>query len=264
MPVGIMSPTSPTSPDSVRRAEEAARAALAPTTASTANPVGPAAAVEESQRVAVDPERQSGARRAALVGDPQVQLRQSVTSGAVASVNRGPQLPAGYESLQKLARQLPGLDSRFSPETAQGRAALTLALAIGGTEVYGKGTNGTDFFTRRGGTGNRMLGFAQMNLAYHRQATSTPQRYAKTVADMMTGERRMPNSDAGSNHAAALAAAVAEGRVNNGADLRRFMDQRGFGGSNWQGIDDGWGRVPGLGDALVQFLKRSAATAPLA
>jgi hypothetical protein len=104
-----------------------------------------------------------------------------------------------------------------------------------------------------------MLGFAQMNLAYHRQATSTPAKYADTVADMLTGKRAMPNSDPASNHAAALADAVAAGRVNNGADLRRFMDRRGFGGSNWQGIDDGWGRVPGLGDALVQFLKRSHA-----
>ena len=33
---------------------------------------------------------------------------------------------------------------------------------------------------------------------------------------------------------------------------------RGFGGSNWQGIDDGWGRNPGLADALVHFLRANA------
>jgi hypothetical protein len=48
---------------------------------------------------------------------------------------------------------------------------------------------------------------------------------------------------------------VRSGTVANGADLRRFMDDRGFGGSNWQGIDDGWHRVPGLGDALVRHVK---------
>jgi hypothetical protein len=248
----------------VRRAEEAARAGLLAARATTPAVVDAASAMQDAQRVAVDPVRQSGARQVALAGSPQVQLRQSVASGATPASARGPQLPSGYDSLQKLSRQLPQLDRRFSPETAQGRAALALSLAIGGTEVYGKGTTGTDFFTRRGGTGNRMLGFAQMNLAYHRQATSTPQRYAATVADMMTGEKAMPNSAAGSNHAAALAAAVAEGRVNNGADLRRFMERRGFGGSNWQGIDDGWSRVPGLGDALVDFLKRGGnASQPL-
>ncbi|MBM4280822.1 MAG: hypothetical protein FJ137_08695 [Deltaproteobacteria bacterium] len=258
MPVGATPSSSPTSPEAVRRAEEAARAALVPSrSALTEGAATPAPAA--AQRVSVDPERQSGARRAALAGDPHVQRRQTIASGAAPTTARGPQLPGGYESLQKLARQLPTLDKRFSPESPQGRAALALALALGGTEVYGKGTTGTDFFTRRGGTGKRMLGFAQMNLAYHRQATATPAKYADTVADMLTGRRALPNRAPASNHAAALADAVATGRVNNGADLQRFMDRRGFGGSNWQGIDDGWDRVPGLGDALVQFLKRSQA-----
>jgi hypothetical protein len=215
-----------------------------------------ATTTEGSRAASIDPARQTDARRAALAGDARQQLRQHGLAAAAPTSMRSPHLPAGYDSLQALTRALPTLDARFSPDTAEGRAALTLAVAIGGTEVYGRGATATDFFTRRGGTGNRMLGFAQMNLAFHRRSTSTPERYARTVADMLTGARRMPNSDPASNHAAALADAVADGAVRTGDDLRQFMDQRGFGGSNWQGIDDGWSRVPGLSDALVGYLRR--------
>ena len=55
-----------------------------------------------------------------------------------------------------------------------------------------------------------------------------------------------------------LATAIADGTVHDGASLRSFLDNRGFGGSNRQGIDDGWGRNPGLADALVRFLRASA------
>ena len=130
-------------------------------------------------------------------------------------------------------------------------------MAIGGTEVYGKGSRGTDFFTRRGGTGKNMLGFGQFNLAYHRQATSSPARYTRFMGDILTGKKGMPNGRRGSNHASALSQAVESGQIKNGKDLLRFMKQRGFGGSNWQGIDDGWGRNPGLADGLVRFLRGS-------
>jgi hypothetical protein len=216
----------------------------------------PLTTTEGPRPASIDRARQADARRAALAGDARQQLRQHGLAASAPTTTRGPHLPAGYDSLQALTRALPTLDARFSPDTAEGRAALTLALAIGGTEVYGKGATATDFFTRRGGTGNRMLGFAQMNLAFHRRSTSTPERYARTVAEMLTGARRMPNSDPASNHAVALVDAVADGAVRTGDDLRQFMDQRGFGGSNWQGIDDGWSRVPGLSDALVGFLRR--------
>ena len=249
--------SSPASIDTIRRAEEAARAATQPASVPTGTTAAAATDVEPGQRAPVDPARQSAARRTALAADPQVHLRHHELIAATPTSTPGPHLPAGYESLHGLARQLPRLDARFSPETPRGRAALSLALAIGGTEVYGQGTADTDFFTRRGGTGNRMLGFAQMNLAFHRRATSTPERYAKTVADMLTGARPMPNSNPSANHAAALADAVENGQLQSGADLRHFMERRGFGGSNWQGIDDGWARVPGLGDALVRFLNHS-------
>lgn len=164
-------------------------------------------------------------------------------------------LPSGYQSLSRLSDELSKRDPRFSSETAQGRAAKALALAIGGTEVYGRGSKGKDFFTRRGGTDNNMLGFGQFNLAYHRNATNTPSKYTRFMGDILTGQARMPNGRRGSNHAQALSQAVASGKVKNGADFRKFMLQRGFGGSNWQAIDDGWHRVPGLAESLVKYLR---------
>ena len=163
-------------------------------------------------------------------------------------------LPQGYESLEKLSGELAQRDPRFNTDTASGRAATALALAIGGTEVYGKGTTGTDFFTRRGGTGNNMLGFAQFNQKYHAGKTNTPEKYTKFLGDILTGQSRMPNSRRGGNHVEALTRAMESGQIRTGQDLRNFMTQRGFGGSNWQGIDDGWGRNPGLANALVGFL----------
>jgi LAS superfamily LD-carboxypeptidase LdcB len=41
------------------------------------------------------------------------------------------------------------------------------------------------------------------------------------------------------------------------------MQSNGLGGSNWQGVDDGWGRNPGLADSLVNYLEgRSGSSAP--
>ena len=163
-------------------------------------------------------------------------------------------LPQGYESLEKLSGELAKRDPRFNTDTASGRAATALALAIGGTEVYGKGTRGTDFFTHKGGTGNNMKGFAQFNQSYHAGKTSTPEKYTKFLGDILTGQSRMPNSRRGGNHVEALTQAIEAGKIRTGQDLRNFMTQRGFGGSNWQGIDDGWGRNPGLANALAGFL----------
>lgn len=188
---------------------------------------------------------------------PSASQMRAVVS-ALSSAEVSPlKLPAGYGSLQKLAGQLPQLDSRFSPKTPQGRSALALALAIGGTEVYGQGHTRSDFFTVRGGTGNRMQGFAQFNLSYHRGRISTPQGYAGFLADILHGKRAMPDSKTQSNHVQALTEAVSTGRIRNGRDLQNFMLQRRFGGTNWQGIDDGWGRNPGLANALVQFLRQA-------
>jgi hypothetical protein len=246
--------------DILRRLEETTRSPSAATSAGA-----PAAQAVTSDvdaaltgRVEADPARQADARRV-VGGDPAARALQDTMVAATPGA-AGPSLPDGYQSLERLSKQLTRLDERFSPSTAQGRASLALALSIGGTEVYGKGKTGDDFFTRRGGTGNNMRGFAQMNLAYHRKETSTPERYAGLVADMLNGEKAMPNSEPASNHAAALAHAIAAGTVKNGRDLREFMGAHRFGGSNWQGIDDGWDRVPGLADALVDFVKHPTTT----
>jgi hypothetical protein len=164
-------------------------------------------------------------------------------------------LPSGYQSLERLSSELSQRDSRFSGDSANGRSAKALALAIGGTEVYGKGTKGKDFFTHLGGRDRDMLGFAQFERRYHLQSTNTPAKYTRYLGDILTGKTRMPNGRRGSNHAQALSQAVADGKIKSGKDLREFMKQRGFGGSNWQGIDDGWGRNPGLADALVRYLR---------
>jgi hypothetical protein len=164
-------------------------------------------------------------------------------------------LPNGYQSLERLSSELSQRDARFSSDSANGRSAKALALAIGGTEVYGKGAKGNDFFTHLGGQDDDMLGFAQFQRKYHRQSTNTPAKYTRFLGDILTGKARMPNSRRASNHAQALSQAVADGKIKSGKDLRDFMKQRGFGGSNWQGIDDGWGRNPGLADALVRYLR---------
>lgn len=167
-------------------------------------------------------------------------------------------LPAGYESLERLGSTLGEKDPRFSQDTPEGRSATALALAIGGTEVYGKGTKGSDFFTRKGGTGNNMLGFAQFNQKYHAGKTNTPEKYTKFLGDILHGQARMPDSKSKANHVQALTNAVSSGKIKTGQDLRNFMAQQRFGGSNWQGIDDGWGRNPGLADSLVNFLRQGA------
>lgn len=252
-----------TSVDRARRSADAVRTSEAANVQRTTAPASATAGdrVAAPERAEVDPVRQADARRVTVDGSEQARALQGSLVAATPAPS-GPNLPAGYESLERLAKQLIRLDGRFSPTTAKGRSALAMALAIGGTEVYGQGTTGSDFFTRRGGTGNNMRGFAQMNLAYHRKETATPERYTRLVADMLTGQKVMPNSAPASDHVSALNDAVAAGTVQNGADLRRFMDRRGFGGSNWQGIDDGWSRVPGLADALVDFIRRGNPAMP--
>jgi hypothetical protein len=248
-----------TTPSSVVSRRDITSATTTPVEGATATQAEPVAtAVVDDRSVAdrsVDIAARDAARQAHAAGSVAVQQLQASTTAPTTS---GPRLPDGYGSLERLAGRLHALDDRFSPDTPQGRSALAMALAIGGTEVYGRNTTGTDFFTRRGGTGRNMLGFAQFNLAYHRQSTSTPEKYTRFVGDILTGTRRMPNSAPASDHVSALTDAVQAGRIQTGADLRAFMDRRGFGGSNWQGIDDGWSRNPGLADALVQFLRDGA------
>jgi hypothetical protein len=237
-------------------ADETSRATApvdaAGSTTSAAAVEGPVA--ESSSR----PQLRSGdpsSRRAGQNASHSAQQLQARLAGPrPAGLGLGP----GYGSLNRLGSELASRDPRFGDATPQTRAATSLALAIGGTEVFSKGTGATDFFTRRGGTGMNMLGFGQFNLAYHRRATSTPEGYTKLMGDILTGQARMPDSKSRSNHVVNLAAAVERGAIRSGEDLRLWMRENRFGGSNWQGIDDGWRRVPGLADQLVTYLRGGA------
>jgi hypothetical protein len=166
-----------------------------------------------------------------------------------------------------LGAQLPQLSTIFSSGTAEGRAAQVLALAIGGTEVYSRGSTEQDFFTRRGGATldgrpNTMLGFAQFNQDYHAAHTTNPQDYAEYVGEMLTGQRPQPNGSPGRDWAGELNQAVSSGQIRNGADLENWIRNSGLGGSNWQGISDGWSRVPGLADRLFEMIQGPRSSAP--
>ncbi|MEA5452051.1 hypothetical protein VB780_25985 [Leptolyngbya sp. CCNP1308] len=167
-----------------------------------------------------------------------------------------PDLGQGYDSLEGLANELSSLDPRFNPSTPEGRSALVLALGIGGSEVYSRGSTADDYFSRRGGTGRNMLGFAQYNLRYHDDETSNPRAYADFTADILTGQRAQPNGSRGQNWAAQLSQAVQSGQIQSGAQLEQWMRRQGMGGSNWQGVDDGFSRVPGLSDQLLRYLRQ--------
>ncbi|MDA0867165.1 MAG: M23 family metallopeptidase, partial [Cyanobacteria bacterium] len=219
----------------------------------------------------VDPQqylraRAQGGGSARTIGGSSVQVQAAPTGtpgGAAVGIGPGgaPDLASGYESLERLGATLIQSDQRFNPNSAQGRAALALALGIGGSEVYSRGSTATDFFTRRGGTGDNMLGFAQYNLAYHRERVDTPQEYIDFFADQMYGERAQPNGRAGRNWASELSQAVQSGQITNGQQLIAWMQRAGLGGSNWQGVDDGWSRVPGLADQLVEYIQGGGSAA---
>ena len=177
------------------------------------------------------------------------------------AVGRG-SLGQGYEALEELGSQLPQLSTRFSSETPQGVAAQVLALAIGGTEVYSRGSNQRDFFSRRGGATldgrpNTMLGFGQFNQDYHAQHTQNPRDYANYIGEMLTGARAQPNGSQARDFAGALVQAFQSGQLHSGQQLGDWIRASGLGGSNWQGISDGWSRVPGLEQHLFRVLRES-------
>ena len=168
------------------------------------------------------------------------------------------QLPSRYGILKVLGDELSGLDSDFNLDSERGRAALAIALAIGGTETYGSLKDKKDFYTLMGGgkrVNNRMKGFAQFDTRYHKDKIDTPRKYAGYLADIIGGRSRLPNGRRGVDAATGLVNAIRDGKVKGEKDFIKWLKDNRFGGSNWQGIDDGWGRVPGLGTALLKFIK---------
>lgn len=75
------------------------------------------------------------------------------------------------------------------------------------------------------------------------------------MADIIGGRSRLPNGRRGVDAATGLVNAIRDGKVKGEKDFIKWLKDNRFGGSNWQGIDDGWGRVPGLGTALLKFIK---------
>jgi len=169
------------------------------------------------------------------------------------------QLPSRYGILKTLGDELTTLNPQFNIDSEKGRASLAIALAIGGTETYGSLKDKKDFYTIMGGgkkVNNRMKGFAQFDTRYHGDKIDTPEKYAAFLADIIGGRSRLPNGRRGVDAATGLVDAIRDGKVKGEKDFIKWLKDNHFGGSNWQGIDDGWGRVPGLGTALIQFIKR--------
>ena len=176
-------------------------------------------------------------------------------------------LPEKYDILEKLGYRLTGLDKRFNMQTPEGRSAIAIALTLGGTEVYGLLKSPKQFFTLLGGykedpeTGkiiyNKMKGFAQFDIDLHGDKIDTPEKYAKHLANIITGISRMPNSTRSSDFVSDLANKVLAGKIKNKAQFIQWFRQNKFGGSNWQGINDGWGRVsdPDLADPLIKYIR---------
>jgi hypothetical protein len=181
---------------------------------------------------------------------------QSTQPAAAAGGGGSVNLSTGYESLEQLSGQLTSLDPRFNTNTPDGRAALAIALAIGGTEHFGLNQRETNFFTKMGGTGNNMMGFAQFNLGAHNRANiDTPQEYVDYLADMLTGSRPRPDGRAQVDYASRLRSAVQSGQINSGRELEQWLRSAGLGRNNWQALDDGWSRTPGLSDQLLRMLR---------
>jgi murein DD-endopeptidase MepM/ murein hydrolase activator NlpD len=191
--------------------------------------------------------------------DPRTMLRGLPAGGTQPTPRAGGgsvNLSTGYESLEQLSGQLTSMDPRFNTNTPDGRAALAIALAIGGTEHFGLNQRETNFFTKMGGTGNNMMGFAQFNLGAHNRANiDTPQEYVDYLADMLTGSRPRPDGRAQVDYASRLRSAVQSGQINSGRELEQWLRSAGLGRNNWQALDDGWSRTPGLSDQLLRMLR---------
>ena len=170
------------------------------------------------------------------------------------NVGSAPKLGTGYEALNELGGQLTR-NKYFNPSTAEGRGRLALALGIGGSEAFEKNTKRRAFYTYKGGAGNNMQGFGQFNNAYYSDIINTPEKYQNFFGQILAGERHLPNKKGIGNYGAKVTEAVRSGQIKSGQDLIKWMQANKLGGSNWQGVDDGWKRNPGLADQLVQYLK---------
>jgi tape measure domain-containing protein len=199
-----------------------------------------------------------GDNRRAVPTDRALQAQaQARSSGGGGGSRGGLNLGSGYESLSSLGNQLMQ-NQYFNPTSPEAAARLAIALGIGGTEAFGQGVTRTDHFSIMGGTNNNMRGFGQFNQAYHAGRTGNAQDYTNFMGQILNGETAQPNGRQAQDFGKMLADAVTSGTVQNGQQLINWMQSSGLGGSNWQGVDDGWSRSPGLANQLVQMIRSSA------
>ena len=166
----------------------------------------------------------------------------------------GGSLGSGYGALEGLQRRLAG-NQYFNPGTPNGASALALASLIAGSETLGQGSSRSDYFTMKGGSNDAMRGAFQFNTEFFERQTRTEQDQVNLLGRMLTGQSALPNGGSTKDLAQMLTDAIQRGTVSNGNQLVTWARNQGLGGSNWQGIDDGIGRIPGLANQLVRSLQ---------
>lgn len=176
-----------------------------------------------------------------------------------------------YQPFILLAHTLRQTDQEsFSDDTDCGTAALAIAITIGATEVHRKGLVYEDLFSEMGGRGKTMKGFAQFNTKFFGDnVLGDKEKYIKFLGKILTGQLPLPNrfppqillkspanqrAPQAISPAQELVKAVKRGEVRDVATYIRFLQRIGLSGSNWQGLDDGWVRVPDLTEAIVERL----------
>lgn len=187
------------------------------------------------------------------------QYKEPIKEPEVINQQREPQLNTKFPILNRIGSKLEQINpNMFNDSTPQGRAAKAIAAMLAGVEVYGTIQNDQEMFSLMGGgkkVNNRMKGFAQFDTKYHADKIDTPQKYVDFFGKTITGRERFPNGKQRFDAVSDLAKKIEKGVIKSGDDLVKWAKQSRFGGSNWEGIDKGWGRVPGLSQSLVDYVK---------
>lgn len=187
------------------------------------------------------------------------QYKEPIKEPEVINQQREPQLNTKFPILNRIGSKLEQINPNiFNDSTPQGRAAKAIAAMLAGVEVYGTIQNDQEMFSLMGGgkkVNNRMKGFAQFDTKYHADKINTPQKYVDFFGKTITGRERFPNGKQRFDAVSDLAKKIEKGIIKSGDDLIKWAKQSRFGGSNWEGVDKGWGRVPGLSQTLVDYVR---------
>lgn len=162
-----------------------------------------------------------------------------------------------YSVLKNIEDQLQSIDrNTFNDVSQRGRAATAIAVLMGGLEVYGSIKPEDDIFNFMGGEEDKMQGFAQFNWQ-HYDEIDTPEKYVKYFGDIITGKERLPNSRRSIDAVGSLLKGVLDGKIKDRDSLKDWTQRVAkFGGSNWEGVDKGWVRIPGLAELLIDYIKQ--------